>query len=459
MTRVRPARCWVLAVLALACSRRSHTGPVEPAQASETVASSPVSEAGASEAGAQGAGQIAAPGGGETAAPDKGETAGPGTQIAAPGIGERANAQRSGPYRVATFNAGLAPGVVRDASERAPLVSEAIASSDLDLICVQEVWLDQHWQELVTAARPRLPTALRLEPTLADAGPTCTRAELAPLRACATSSCANLASDRLAACVIQRCSAIADRISVACVNCVARNPSGTLQSITEACVRPDTAETPGAAGRAGGMIAYGGSYGLGLLTRYTVLEQDVLRFHSALNPRAVLYAKVNAGARGLHVFCTHLTPVIAGLAHPLGGSWRRDHATEISALTAFIAQRTKAGEPTMLLGDLNTGPAVSPAIDARLPEDYGRLLAEGFSNPYVNSGHAACTFCDANPLVSGIGRRGALIDHILVRDVAERVEVEPFMRSPVTLGVGSRARRSAYSDHYGLAAIVGNPAH
>src|SRR5262245_20372706 len=87
-------------------------------------------------------------------------------------------------FRVGTFNAGLAVGVLDYARERAPLVADALAALPVDLLCVQEVWLDAHWRAVETAARARLPYALRPVPAATPAGGTCTPDELRPVMAC-----------------------------------------------------------------------------------------------------------------------------------------------------------------------------------------------------------------------------------------------------------------------------------
>ena len=57
---------------------------------------------------------------------------------------------------VATYNAGLAPGFVDYAAERAPLTTAAIGALSVDVACIQELWQAegrpqgrelQHWLE------------------------------------------------------------------------------------------------------------------------------------------------------------------------------------------------------------------------------------------------------------------------------------------------------------------------
>ena len=50
--------------------------------------------------------------------------------------------------RIATFNAGLLD-TVGWVPERRPLVNEAVAALDADVVCMQEVWQDADWDALV----------------------------------------------------------------------------------------------------------------------------------------------------------------------------------------------------------------------------------------------------------------------------------------------------------------------
>ena len=60
-------------------------------------------------------------------------------EVSAPAVPERP-AKRD--IRVATYNAGLAVGVLKYADERAAMVAQTLAKEDVDLLCVQEVWLE-----------------------------------------------------------------------------------------------------------------------------------------------------------------------------------------------------------------------------------------------------------------------------------------------------------------------------
>ncbi|HEU4406109.1 MAG TPA: endonuclease/exonuclease/phosphatase family protein [Polyangiaceae bacterium] len=386
----------------------------------------------------------------------RGAPAAPASAGAAPALAGAAANER-GPFRIATFNAGLAVGYLPYAEERAPLVVDALARAPADLLCVQEFWLEAHWQALRTAAAPRFPHAYRLPPAAgAAAGPTCSRAELAPLVACARQHCGGAGPGGLGGCVLQHCAEGARHMSADCLNCLIRNPVGGLETITAACSAPDP---PGPVARAAPaprpgaeVFAYGGSFGTGLLSREPLLETDALVFDATLNPRAALYARLRPASLGdLHVVCTHLTPALSA---PLGrGSPTAEQRAQVERLLAWIDQKARDGAPVALVGDLNAGPRAGGA-DALLPQHYAKLLGAGFRNPYAARPDARCTFCPSNPLNGGGPGRGALIDHVLLRGYAGGASVEPFLREPVELEVGGRKLLRAYSDHYGLVATL-----
>ena len=60
-------------------------------------------------------------------------------------------------FKVLSYNAGLLPGFVLYPEERAPFVQQAIANTDADVICLQEVWSDADVAAIKDAAAERYP--------------------------------------------------------------------------------------------------------------------------------------------------------------------------------------------------------------------------------------------------------------------------------------------------------------
>src|SRR5262245_27185620 len=102
--------------------------------------------------------------------------------------------------RLATFNAGLAVGVLDHAAERAPAVVTALQREPLDVLCVQEFWHEAHWRDLVSGLSGRMSQRLRPPPIGSAVGAPCKRREIARAEACVNANCAGVPSSELAFC-------------------------------------------------------------------------------------------------------------------------------------------------------------------------------------------------------------------------------------------------------------------
>jgi endonuclease/exonuclease/phosphatase family metal-dependent hydrolase len=337
-------------------------------------------------------------------------------------------------FRVATFNAGLAVGVLPYASERLPRVVEALALLDVELLFVQEFWLDSHWQALRDAVRAKLPHAIRPEPAMRPRAAVCTKEQLGPLLACAKKHCTGLRDEALARCVIAHCAAEGFALPSECLNCIASNPTGTLDEIIARCLG---ASSPGSASgvgvtspsRDGGLIAYGGSFGTGLLSRVPLLGADMLAYYSTVNARGAVYARVDAGPLGeVSVFGTHFSP---------GGT---EQGPQVDELLAWIEAKGRAA-PAVLLGDLNTTSGSSL---------FQKIQRAGFREPDVIDQRGTFGSGLATGHVSASGWR---IDHVLLRNLPARVTSRRILDTPVTLKTG-RGVRTTLSDHFGVLAVL-----
>jgi endonuclease/exonuclease/phosphatase family metal-dependent hydrolase len=306
--------------------------------------------------------------------------------------------------RVATFNAGLAVGYLPNVRERLPRVVEALSALDVDLLFVQELWLDEHWERLTSALAKRLPHAFR-PPHVVVASGGCTKEQLAPFIACANKHCAGLRDEALARCVVRHCATYGLTLAPSCINCMTQNITGSLEEMTGRCLgeATDGKHAP---------IAYGGSFGTGLISRAPLEDIDTLTYRSSINARGAIYART----LGIHVFATHFSP------GGLGGS---EQGPQFDAFVDFAA--AKRG-PAVLLGDLNTS-AGSPL--------FAKLVQAGFREPDKLDTRPTCY--------------SSRIDHILVRDVDETVTTERILDGRITLPSGER---TTLSDHFGVLATL-----
>ncbi len=128
------------------------------------------------------------------------------------------------------------------------------------------------------------------------------------------------------------------------------------------------------------------------------------------------------------MLATHVSP---------GGA---EQAPQVEAFVRWAAAKVPAGEPAILLGDLNTAPssALFRTLEAAGSHEPDGVDRRGTFNHGLGSGH-----------VSDSGWR---IDHVLVRDIAGPTTSERILDRPVTLATG---RRTTLSDHFGVRATLG----
>lgn len=338
--------------------------------------------------------------------------------------------------RFATYNAGLAYGFVEYAEERSPLIPPAVAELPVDVLCLQEVWNASDVAAMKSATSAKLSTAFFFENQQAfSESAACTSAEVDPLLACVEPACGNSPE---ATCVLTNCGTEFAATSDACQTCLAANVGGTLDAIEAAC------------GEGGALYAYEGAFGVGLLTNQEVTASDQLVFPSTLNRRGVLYAELATAAGPMHVFCTHLTADLSFNYPGAADSWGDEQRDQIEALLVYVAE--KAGtEPAVILGDLNTGPALE-GIAGELPENYALFSDAGWEAPFV-SANPACTFCGENPLVGNPGdpKRTVLIDHVLFKNrKGGELSSSRVLDQDITINVEGSDQTSKLSDHYGV---------
>lgn len=204
--------------------------------------------------------------------------------------------------------------------------------------------------------------------------------------------------------------------------------------------------------------AYGGTFGIGVLTDQEITDQDTLVMDSSLNRRAVIYAELDTEQIGtVHVFATHLSAIFSDIPYPDGGgpeAWAQEQADQIETMHAFIDEKVDDDSPVLLMGDFNTGPE-GDNFTAEFPDNYDALVAGGpYDNAYVDAPSATCTFCNDNTLIDAEGDGGVTIDHILVRDFDGTVETERIFDDMVSVVVEGEDTMMNLSDHYGLLATL-----
>jgi endonuclease/exonuclease/phosphatase family metal-dependent hydrolase len=332
------------------------------------------------------------------------------------------------PLRVATYNAGLAVGVLPLVTERLPHVIDALSALEVDVLFVQELWLDAHWDALATRLASRFPHAVR-PPVDARIAGGCREEEVAPLVLCANAHCRGLRDEALAQCVVTHCASVALAMPSRCTNCIATHPSGTLDEIVSRCLRPPELLLHADDGPSG-LMAYGGSFGTGLLSRLPLHDVSFFTYRSTVNARGAIHARIEHEELGdVHVVATHFSP---------GGA---EQGPQVEELVAFLRQRV-AGAPAVLLGDLNT---TSGSSLFRL------LEAEGLREP--DELDTRGTYSASGLGTGRISASSWRIDHVLTRALGH-VRSERVLDEAVLVTAAGRPVMTTLSDHFGVRAVI-----
>lgn len=354
-----------------------------------------------------------------------------------PGGGGGGGGDGAEPLALGVYNAGLAYGFVGYAEERSPLVPPALAELDVDVLCVNEVWSPDDVAAVKSALAAKLPTQSFFADSQEFAEtPPCDPDDIEALVACVEPACGNQPE---ADCVLANCGDEFSAQSPECRQCLASNVGGTIDDLSANCSGD------------GSVYAYGGAFGVGLLTNQTVVASEGLVLEgSTINRRGVQYMELDVGGTPVHVFCTHLTANLT-LEYPReSGSWEAEQAAQIDTIHGWIAER--AGEETVIfLGDLNTGPA-GEGYTTELPDNWKKLTDAGWSAPYVDQ-VKQCTYCGDNPLVGSAGDddSSVLIDHVLFQRASGTFSASRILDGDITLETEADGTvTSKLSDHYGV---------
>lgn len=336
---------------------------------------------------------------------------------------------------VVTYNAGLAVGFVDGAESRTPLVAQALAEHEADIICLQEIFLPEQVSAVETAAASAyphqyFPDPLPPEPSEEVACDPDT-GELDGLLSCIEDNCGDLCIDELEGCLFANCPVPFLSLSRSCQGCAMAQVGEDPQMAREVCENESTA------------YAYGHSFGTGILSRHPLRDVEHQVYDSSVNRRGAIGATAETTLGDVEVFCTHLTPRFSVLPYPRSeGSWIEEQRAQFEAMREWVDSSTS--DLVVMMGDFNAGPEL-PGIDAEVPENY-EFLAEGFENPYVDQ-VGECTLCGANPLRGTEDNR--VIDHIFFRGGTDYLS-RRILDHTITAESCDQEISVPLSDHYGV---------
>ena len=340
-----------------------------------------------------------------------------------------------------TFNTALGAGLAPFLEERRDAVAEALAASDAQIVCLQEVWAYEDALFMETAVAQQFPYSHHSVTPVESADPACTAEEKDALSSCLEENCADLTDTDLLLCAVGSCAEAFTAVSETCQGCIVANQAQPLAEILRLCAEENA-------------VAFEAQTGLVLLSKIPFEQTDFQSFPSALGDRGALRGRIDLkAAQPIDVYCTHLAASIGeSLYDGEYGSWEAERSVQAEMLLDWIAQASESAG-ALVLGDLNCGPQTEDA-EAEDTESYTLFTDAGFSSPYLELGHTECSWCTDNSLVST--SEEMLLDHVLWRsstavsfDDAGRI-----FTSEVPLDIDDSTVETHLSDHYGIFAQI-----
>ena len=373
---------------------------------------------------------------------------------------------RTDSLKVSSYNMGLALNFVPFTEERLVANEVLLADYESDVICLQEVWLEDSVTAVEDALGGSYPHRYQVPAEqVFSAGAACTLAEITPLENCANTNCAGLSGTALVSCVTTSC--VASFPAGACLDGLIGAvgiPGVTVEQVVDVVTQP------------AGKFAFGGSLGLILASKYELKNREFQDFidNSTGNHRGALYAEIQLNGKNHVVGCTHPTANLeATLAYPDSGnfdSWEAENRFMQVEMISFV--NAKAGsKPIFFGGDFNCSIAnASTGVDEEFSDSCQLWLDDGFADPAAEQ--LGCTYCETENLIlqPDMGTSATLLDHIFVKNlgatattsiVAERVFDDPvniIALDPVSeLQLLDSPMVTHPSDHFGVELLIDLP--
>jgi endonuclease/exonuclease/phosphatase family metal-dependent hydrolase len=390
---------------------------------------------------------------------------------------------------IETYNLALAGSFIAYEQQRRELLPDAIANSDADILCLQEVWAQADKEAIRDAASAKFPNVFIVEDNLltplddpedqnGDIPPPPTTV---PCPEGNTQNAMNAAID----CVARECNTLSpgdengqtSSIDCAIANCIASVASLLGAPRCYACLStqlPTSTEQD---------LAFDGQNGVMILSRYPLKDQVHWVIPGTWNRRVIMSATAELpGGKELDVYCNHLTPVFDGLAFPYTGQygagqtdaagWEAELLLQTQKLIDHV-EVTSGQTPAVILGDLNAGRDYPPQDIFADGEAALDLLETAFTPAYTADYVPQCTFCISNPVREpGADDVSNWIDHIHLYNLpatsvvtTERTFDEDVLSVPAGAGGAGGGGGSGgagemlvpLSDHFGMRSVIDVP--
>ncbi len=353
----------------------------------------------------------------------------------------------SEPFSIATYNVGLAHGFVDYAEQRRDVLGAVLAEIDADVICLQEVWLQEDIDAVLAATGADYPHEhhVFLEDTTVGA-PACGLDEATPLRECVDANCDGVAAGELFGCVQAHCIELFLAVSGGCQGCMATQLGNPVEEIFSHC-------TTGSS-----LYSYDGASGVIMLSKHAFSATHHAKLDSSLTQRAVLGATLTLpGDLSADVYCTHIAADLSATISYQGAyeSFEGENTAQAEAIVEFVDATSSGADLTFITGDFNSGVAVGGDIVAELPNAAYRVLVEaGYVADMPLSADAACTYCADNTLIPD-SANSVLIDHVFSKGLPSgHVTSTRIGTGLVEIVDGNQTVQTNPSDHYGVKAVI-----
>ena len=346
-----------------------------------------------------------------------------------------------------TYNLGLASGFVDYAAQRRPALIELVSSLDADVVCLQEVWIQADVDAVIDGTKGSFPYSHHVFLKDTTPGPpACTQTESDRLAACVAEKCPDTPATEIAGCALEFCADEFAALSLDCVACVVANIGKEVEEILSICKTTST------------RFAYEGANGLILLSRLPLAQTAHETLSSTNVQRSVLGARVDLPGLGdTALVCTHLSSDLTGAGVRYNGpheSWAGENGIQAEAAVDFAATLGADAKLRIIMGDMNSGPAIGEAVKAEIPgASYQVFLDEGyvdFPSSATGPDATACTYCNDNTLVRDPS--SVQIDHIVLSALPSGVtaSVSRVGTETVQITVGGEPVTTHPSDHFGV---------
>ncbi len=345
--------------------------------------------------------------------------------------GEDAVTAEHGPLSVMTFNAGLVRGGVALVDERLPQIAPALAATDADVICMNELWSDEDYAAIKAALAPTHANAFRERTE--ETGKSwlqCNPFTLLSLNHCVSSKCTPNGVSAEECVLGDRCKDVYSHVSDKCKICLAANTDSPARCLLHA-----------------NDFVQGGRNGLAIFSKHPIENAKFESYGTALVHRGFIHATV----KGRSIVCTHLSSDLPETPYPKGrtqySSWKEEQLSEPAAILAKLP-----GEGCRIVaGDMNASKAAG-TVKEEISETLTKLETRGYQERWSSP---QCTWCPPpqNPLASGSDEKQ--YDHIMLSGCGTKVKYKRVMDQPIRVEHDGQTLETRLSDHFGVMVEIG----